>query len=154
MKPKLRTVLVTPVLPEPLAPLKELAYNLAWDWMPEIASLFRRMDPRLWEATGNNPVALLGQIDQRRLTELAADIGFIAHLGRAREVLARYVAEAKWFQTEHWEDASLTVAYFSAEFGITGCLPIYSGGLGVLAGDHLKSASDLGVPLVGVGLLY
>jgi glycogen phosphorylase len=154
MKPKLRTVLVTPVLPEPLGPLKELAYNVAWDWMPEIASLFRRIDPRLWESTGHNPVAMLGQIDQRRLTDLASDIGFIAHLGRAKDMLDRYRAEPKWFQTEHWDNANLSIAYFSAEFGLTGCLPIYSGGLGVLAGDHLKSASDLGLPLVGIGLLY
>jgi starch phosphorylase len=154
MKPKLRTVLVTPILPEPLTPLRELAYNMAWDWMPEIASLWRRIDPRLWEATGQNPVAMLGQVDQRRLIELSADIGFIAHLGRAKEMLARYKAEPKWFQTEHWEDSDLTIAYFSAEFGVAGCLPIYSGGLGVLAGDHMKSASDLGVPLVGIGLLY
>lgn len=154
MKPKLRTVVVTPVLPEPLAPLKELAFNLCWDWMPEISSLFRRIDPQLWESTSHNPVALLGSVDQKRLWELAADIGFIAHLGRAHEMLTQYKAEPRWFQTEHWEDADLSIAYFSAEFGVVGCLPIYSGGLGVLAGDHLKSASDLGVPLVGIGLLY
>jgi starch phosphorylase len=154
MKPKLRTVLVSPVLPEKLAPLRELAYNMAWDWMPETASLFRRIDAKLWETTGQNPVALLGQVDQRRLMELSGDLGFLAHLGRAKEMLERYRAEPRWFQTEHWEDSDLTVAYFSAEFGLAGCLPIYSGGLGVLAGDHLKSASDLGVPLVGIGLLY
>lgn len=154
MKPKLRTVQVTPVLPEPLKPLEELAYNLYWDWMPEIASLFNRVDPDLWERTGRNPIALLGQVDQRRLETLASDIGFLAHLGRAKELLARYKVEPRWYQTEHVENSNLTVAYFSAEFGLTGCLPIYSGGLGILAGDHLKSASDLGIPLVGVGLLY
>lgn len=154
MKPKLRTVVVTPVLPEALQSLKELAYNLAWDWMPDIVSLFRRIDPKLWEGTGHNPVALLGQVDQRRLDELASDIGFIAHLARARESLVRYRSEPRWFQTEHAAERDLTVAYFSAEFGVAECLPIYSGGLGILAGDHLKSASDLGVPLVGIGLLY
>jgi starch phosphorylase len=154
MKPKLRTVQVTPVLPEPLKALESLAYNLYWDWMPEIASLFHRVDPDLWDRAGHNPVALLGQVDQRRLEALAVDIGFLAHLGRARELLARYKVEPRWFQTERVEDSDIRVAYFSAEFGLTGCLPIYSGGLGILAGDHLKSASDLGVPLVGIGLLY
>jgi starch phosphorylase len=154
MKPKLRTVQVTPVLPEALEALEELAYNLCWDWMPEIASLFHRVDPDLWERSGRNPVALLGQVDQRRLEALSSDIGFLAHLGRARELLARYKVEPRWFQTEHVESSNIRIAYFSAEFGLTGCLPIYSGGLGILAGDHLKSASDLGLPLVGVGLLY
>ncbi|MCK6547849.1 alpha-glucan family phosphorylase [Myxococcota bacterium] len=153
MKPKLRTVVVTPTLPEPLVPLRELAYNLFWDWQPEISSLFRRLDPKLWEQTGHNPVALLGQIDQRRLEQLAGDIGFLAHLSRAHELLRRYKTEPRWFQTQHGSE-DLQVAYFSAEFGLAGCMPIYSGGLGVLAGDHLKSASDLGVPLTGVGLLY
>src|SRR5688572_2837573 len=123
MKPKLRTVMVTPVLPQPLAPLRELAYNLYWDWMPEIAALFRRIDPQLWASTGENPIALLGQVDQRRLDHLAADIGFLAHLGRASEALQRYRAEPRWFQEHHWEDSDLTVAYFSAEFGLAGCLP-------------------------------
>src|SRR5688572_12950761 len=154
MKPKLRTVQVTPVLPEPLKALEKLAYNIYWDWMPEIASLFHRVDPELWERTGQNPVALLGQVDQNRLEQLATDIGFLAHLGRARELLARYKVEPRWFQTERVGDSDITIAYFSAEFGLTGCLPIYSGGLGILAGDHLKSASDLGLPLVGIGLLY
>lgn len=154
MKPKLRTVLVTPVLPESLQPLQRLARNIYWDWQPEIADLFRRMDPQLWESSGQNPIIMLGQIDQHRLEHLSTDIGFLAHLKRASELLERYCTEPRWFQTEHGDDKELTVAYFSAEFGLTGCLPIYSGGLGVLAGDHLKSASDLGVPLVGVGLLY
>lgn len=154
MKPKLRSVLVSPTLPEPVESLRELAYNLSWDWMPEIASLFRRIDPNLWESTGNNPVAMLGLVDQRRLAKLSTDIGFLAHLGRATDMLERYRTDPRWFQSVHSEDSDLSVAYFSAEFGITGCMPIYSGGLGILAGDHLKSASDLGVPLVGVGLLY
>ena len=154
MKPKLRTVQVTPVLPEPLKPLKALAYNLYWDWTPEIASLFARVDPELWERSGQNPIVVLGQVDQHRLEALSSDIGFLSHLGRAKEMLARYQVEPRWFQTEHVSHADIKVAYFSAEFGLTGCVPIYSGGLGLLAGDHLKSASDLGVPLVGVGLLY
>lgn len=154
MQPKLRTVLVTPVLPDVLEPLKELAYNLYFDWQPEIADLFRRMDPALWESTQQNPIAMLGQVDQNRLQYLASDIGFLSHLTKAAEMLARYKDEPRWFQNKYGDEIDLTVAYFSAEFGLTGCLPIYSGGLGVLAGDHLKSASDLGVPLTGIGLLY
>ncbi|MEO1235087.1 MAG: alpha-glucan family phosphorylase, partial [Myxococcota bacterium] len=94
------------------------------------------------------------QIPIERLRELSADVGFLSHLGRAEELLDRYLESPRWYQTEKVEHSKLRVAYFSAEFGLTGCLPIYSGGLGVLAGDHLKSASDLGVPLIGVGLLY
>lgn len=154
MKPKLRTVQVSPVLPSALESLRTLAYNLQWDWLPDTAQLFRRIDPELWERTGENPAALLGQVSQSRLQDLAADVGFLSHLGRARESLERYLQSARWFQTENVGHSDIRVAYFSAEFGLTGCLPIYSGGLGVLAGDHLKSASDLGVPLVGVGLLY
>ncbi|MEQ9501611.1 MAG: alpha-glucan family phosphorylase [Deltaproteobacteria bacterium] len=154
MKPKLFTVQVTPVLPKPLLPLEHLAYNLYWDWTPEIAELFARVDPVLWKETGNNPVALLGQVDQKRLEALSSDIGFLAHLGRATEMLDRYLNEPRWFQLEHLDHQAVRIGYFSAEFGLASCLPIYSGGLGILAGDHLKSASDLGIPLVGIGLLY
>lgn len=154
MKPKLRTVQVSPVLPPSLEPLRKLAYNLYWDWVPDIAQLFQRIDGELWERTGNNPAALLGQVGQGRLEELASDLGFLAHLGRAAETLEHYLNAPRWYQTERTAYSDIRVAYFSAEYGLTGCLPIYSGGLGVLAGDHLKSASDLGVPLVGVGLLY
>ncbi len=154
MKPKLRTVQVSPVLPKPLEALHTLAFNLHWDWNPEISSLFSRVDPELWERTSRNPVALLGLVDQRRLESLTSDIGFMAHLGRAKETLEQYMQGPRWFQTEHVGHSNIRVAYFSAEFGLASCLPIYSGGLGLLAGDHLKSASDLGIPLVGVGLLY
>ncbi len=154
MNPHLKFVEVRPVLPEPLAGLEKLARNLLWDWTPEIRFLFHRVDPELWEASGHNPVALLGRVPQPRLDELATDVGFLSQLGRANERLDQYLASPAWFQTEHMDHASIRIGYFSAEFGLTACLPIYSGGLGVLAGDHLKSASDLGLPLVGVGLLY
>ena len=154
MKPKLRTVKVSPVLPAALEPLRSLAYNIYWDWVPDIAQLFQRIDPELWERSAENPAYMLGQVSQARLKELSADLGFLSHLGRAKENLDTYLKSARWFQTERVDSSDIRVAYFSAEFGLTGCLPIYSGGLGVLAGDHLKSASDLGVPLVGVGLLY
>ena len=154
MKPKLFTVQVKPVLPRPLEPLVPLAYNMFWCWTPEIEELFARIDPELWVQTSKNPVALLGQVDQARLESLAADIGFLAHLGRASELQERYLVEPRWFQTQHVEHAPIRIGYFSAEFGLASCVPIYSGGLGILAGDHLKSASDLGVPLIGIGLLY
>ncbi len=152
MKP-ISTYHVIPSLPANLEPLRELAYNLYWAWRPEIIELFRRIDRDLWEATGHNPVLLLGEVKQTRLDHLAEDEGFMAQLRRVHESFRNYLEETGYVQRGCTEQG-LVVAYFSAEFGLTECLPIYSGGLGILAGDHLKSASDLGVPLVGVGLLY
>lgn len=145
---------VVPHLPDNLIRLKELAFNLYWSWVGEIIQLFRRMDPNLWEITNHNPVKMLGMIDQSKLDYLAHNSSFLNHLDRAYSRYQNYMNEETWFQKNYSELKDLTIAYFSAEFGITECLPIYSGGLGILAGDHLKSASDLGIPLVGVGLLY
>lgn len=151
----LKTFRVTPRLPEPLAGLLDLAYNLRWSWDAETRALFRRIDRGLWETTGRNPVAMLGQVEQSRLTELVVDSGFMAHYERVLSSLREYLAETETaYQRLRTEQNGLMVAYFSAEFGITDCIPIYSGGLGVLAGDHLKAGSDFGLPLVGVGLLY
>ena len=117
--------------------------------------LFRRLDDTLWEETKHNPVRMLGMIDQRKLETSARDEGFLAHLDRVAADLDLYLAaKGTWFQKKADPGKTLQVAYFSAEFGVTECLSIFAGGLGVLAGDHLKSASDLGVPLVGLGLLY
>ncbi|WP_017325356.1 alpha-glucan family phosphorylase [Synechococcus sp. PCC 7336] len=152
----LRTFRIAPYLPQPLEALRELAYNLHFSWNVETRRLFRRMQPQLWETSQHNPVQLLGQIDQARLDELAGDEGFLAHMERASQQLHTYLAAPTWYQ-KHRQDGAVEgecFAYFSAEFGLADCLPIYSGGLGILAGDHLKSASDLGLPLVGVGLLY
>ncbi|MBI4820597.1 MAG: alpha-glucan family phosphorylase [Deltaproteobacteria bacterium] len=154
MKPKLRTIRVSPDLPQALYGLENLALNLYWDWNPDIASLFARVDPELWDSTGQNPTLLLGQVSQARLQQLSTDRAFLSHLARAVASLERYKNEARWFQQAHKDLQDVRIAYFCAEFGITGCMPIYSGGLGILAGDHLKSASDLGLPLVGVGILY
>jgi glycogen phosphorylase len=154
MELHLRKVRVSPKLSAALEPLHSLAYNLYWDWNADLAALFHRLDPQLWEETSRNPVALLGLVEQERLEAAARDIDFLAHLQRAQSTFHSYMTEPRWFQEAHADDGDFTVAYFSAEFGLASCLPIYSGGLGVLAGDHLKSASDLGVPLVGVGLLY
>ncbi len=143
-------------LPEKLQSLRDLASNLYWSWDVEVLELFRRMDPQLWESSRHNPVLILQTIDQKALEALASDDGFLGHLDRVNEVVSKYINEKKtWFSKTHGEvPDNFKVAYFSAEFGITECIPTYSGGLGILAGDHVKSASDLGIPLVGVGLMY
>jgi starch phosphorylase len=137
--------------------MRGLARNLWWAWNEEATELFRRLDGDLWESTGHNPVLLLGRIDQAQLEAAAQDAGFVAHLERVAQDFKEYLANpATWF-AQTFQDRAATgarIAYFSAEFGLTECLSIFAGGLGLLAGDHLKSASDLGLPLVGVGLLY
>lgn len=154
MKP-IRTFTIVPSLPAPLEPLRKLAYNLRWAWDHETIELFRRLDSDLWEASNHNPVLLLGSIDQGQLAAAATDSGFLAHLERVSENLDAYMnSESDWFRRAHGAAESVLFAYFSAEFGLTECLSIFAGGLGALAGDHLKSASDLGIPIVGVGLLY
>jgi len=181
MKP-IGTFTVIPSLPASLERLRGLAHNLRWAWDHDTIELFRRLDSDLWETTGHNPVLMLGAIDQAQLETAAADEGFLAHLERVTRGFDAYTAgESTWFRRIHGTtdlsggaegqrdggkvpstpphlrtSAPLPrfVAYFSAEFGLTECLSIFAGGLGVLAGDHLKSSSDLGLPLVGVGLLY
>ncbi|MGH7445221.1 MAG: alpha-glucan family phosphorylase, partial [Longimicrobiales bacterium] len=137
-----------------LQPLRSLASNLRWSWHSSTRALFERMEPTLWAATRHNPVRVLGEVSRARLEALAADPAYVAAVAAAADDLERYLAEPEtWFRRTH-PDARERIAYFSAEFGLAECLKIYSGGLGVLAGDHLKSASDLGVPLVAVGLMY
>ncbi|MEU1072528.1 MULTISPECIES: alpha-glucan family phosphorylase [unclassified Streptomyces] len=149
----IRRFTVRPVLPEPLRPLSELARNLRWSWHPETRELFRSVDPEGWRAAGEDPVRLLGSVSAARLAALAEDRRFVRSLTACADDLADYLGGRRWYQ-EQPEGLPHAVAYFSPEFGITAALPQYSGGLGILAGDHLKSASDLGVPLIGVGLLY
>ncbi len=154
MRP-IRTFNVIPALPPRLEQLRELAYNLRWSWDWETLELFRRLDLDLWESSGHNPVRMLGMIRQETLDEAANDDSFLSHLSRVSEHFDEYVNSKKtWYRRTFPRSDLPTIAYFSMEFGISEALPNYSGGLGVLAGDHLKSASDLGVPLVGVGLLY
>jgi starch phosphorylase len=154
MKP-VRVFRVTPSLPAPLEGIRTLAYNLRWAWDHNTIELFRRLDSDLWESTGHNPVRMLGAISQTQLEAAAKDESFLAHLERTVQELEQYLTgESTWYRHTSGNPDGLLVAYFSAEFGLTECLSIFAGGLGVLAGDHLKSASDLGVPLVGVGLLY
>ncbi len=145
---------VVPSLSGELAALQRIAYNLWWCWEPDALALFRRLDPDLWTSTHHNPVEMLGILQQTTLESLKLDEGFMAHLQMVDEKLTSYLDEKTWFDTEYSGDSELKVAYFSMEFGLHESLPVYSGGLGILAGDHLKSASDLGIPLVGVGLLY
>lgn len=151
------TVNVVPKIPKALKRLEDLAYNLRWAWDFETVKLFRRLDPDLWETTGRNPVGLLGLVSQQRLDEVQKDPAFMAHFTRTLEAFDAYMNDKNtWFKNNYGQDKqeNPVFAYFSTEFGLTECLANYSGGLGVLSGDHLKSASDLDLPLVGVGLLY
>ena len=150
----IRRFTVRTVLPASLGALEELASNLRWSWHLPTRRLFEQIDPAEWVASEYDPIALLGAVEPSRLTELADDSAFVA---RANELLAdlhTYLTEPRWYQQNTTESAPKSIGYFSPEFGIAAALPQYSGGLGILAGDHLKSASDLGVPIIGVGLFY
>ncbi|MEV7022116.1 alpha-glucan family phosphorylase [Kitasatospora sp. NPDC093558] len=152
----IRRFTVRTVLPEQLQPLHELALNLRWSWHPETRDLFRSVDPEVWAATGEDPVRLLGEVPAARLAALAADRRFLRRLGDLADDLRDYLTGPRWYQAQEAAGTPLpaAVAYFSPEYGIAAALPQYSGGLGILAGDHLKAASDLGVPIIGVGLFY
>jgi starch phosphorylase len=158
LTPNIKTFQVFPDVPAPLQPLLEMANNLWWVWHPDAAELFRRLDRNLWEEVNHNPVKLLGIIDQKRLLEMAANDGYMAQLSRVYDAFKYHLKETGWFAKSHAAVAAqkkpLLAAYFSAEFGLHESLPVYSGGLGILAGDHLKSASEIGLPLVAMGLLY
>jgi starch phosphorylase len=154
MKP-VQVFTVVPSLPPSLERLRALAYNLRWAWDHGTIELFRRLDSDLWESTGHNPVRMLGTISQAQLDAAAHDESYLAQLDRTARELDDYLsAESTWYHRSYGQTDGMSVAYFSAEFGLTECLSIFAGGLGVLAGDHLKSASNLGLPLTGIGLLY
>jgi starch phosphorylase len=159
----LRSFTVRPRLPEALAPLDALASNLRWSWDRPTRQLFASIDPTAWDEGGHDPRRVLASATPERLEELAGDADFLERLRAAATALEEYTSLPRWFErTAGAADAPAgatsldggVVAYFSPEFGISEAVPQYSGGLGVLAGDHLKSASDLGVPLVAVGLFY
>ncbi|PWW55454.1 alpha-glucan family phosphorylase [Actinokineospora spheciospongiae] len=145
-------------LPAALADLGTLATNLRWTWHPPTQDLFAAVDQAIWERVGGDPLHLLAQVPAERLEVLATDDAFLARVAEVADDLRRYLREPRWYQHRAAELNGTrmpdSIAYFSMEFGVTEALPNYSGGLGVLAGDHLKAASDLGVPLIGVGLLY
>jgi starch phosphorylase len=182
----IRRFTVRAALPESLAPLRDLTLNLRWSWHAETRELFAAVDPAGWEASGHDPVALLGEVPPAQLESLGSDQAFLRRLDDAAADLHQYLSGPRWYQLNAGaglgqptgvgpghatgaglgqagsasgvdpaaEQAPSAIAYFSPEYGITEALPQYSGGLGILAGDHLKAASDLGVPLIGVGLLY
>ena len=148
----IRRFTVRTVLPGELAARGELVQNLRWSWHPETIDLFAEVDPETRERVRHDPVALLGAVEADRLAELARDRRFLRRLADAADDLREYMTAPRWYQT--LPGAPAAVGYFSPEYGIAAALPQYSGGLGILAGDHLKAASDLGVPILGVGLLY
>ncbi|MBP2676541.1 MAG: alpha-glucan phosphorylase, partial [Deltaproteobacteria bacterium] len=145
---------VRPNIPKELVPLQEIAGNLWFSWNWEAVQLFIRLSATLWEKSYQNPVQMLGTVPQADLLAAAKDESFVANVERVYSSFQQYMKSPSWFSEAHGAEAGFQTAYFSCEYGIDEGLPIYSGGLGVLSGDHLKSASDLGVPLVGVGLLY
>ncbi len=154
----LRRFTVRAHLPQRLAALGELAANLRWSWHGPTQDVFAQLDPELWVRVGRDPVRMLGEVDADRLDEWAADPDYQAAVDAAEADLRDYLTRPRWFgehiAAEPESPAPRGIAYFSMEFGVTEVLPNYSGGLGILAGDHLKAASDLGLPLIGVGLLY
>ncbi|MEZ0385257.1 alpha-glucan family phosphorylase [Mycobacterium sp. pW045] len=152
----LRRFTVRAHLPDRLRALEQLSMNLRWSWDQPTQELFATIDPELWAGCGRDPVALLGAVSPARLDELAADEAFTGRLETLSADLDEYLTQPRWYQQQQEAGATLpaAIAYFSMEFGVAEALPNYSGGLGILAGDHLKSASDLGVPLIAVGLYY
>lgn len=152
----LRRFTVRAHLPDRLVALERLSMNLRWSWEQPTRDLFATVDPGLWEQCGHDPVALLGAVSPARLGELAGDDAFAARLDEVAADLDDYLSRPMWYQHRLDRGAVLPsgIAYFSMEFGVAEALPNYSGGLGILAGDHLKSASDLGLPLIAVGLYY
>ncbi len=147
---------VFPALPERLARLYSLAYNLWWTWHPQAQALYRAIDPQVWAATNHNAIRTLSEVRPSRLQALVNDAAFVAAYDATVAAFDAYMAGAAqtWYEQAHDHVMPGPVAYFSAEFGLHESLPIYSGGLSILAGDHNKEASDLGLPFVGVGFLY
>ena len=142
-------------IPEKIKRLGELAYNLWWVWNPGGLRLYPTLDRRLWEKTNHNPIAFLHQIDKQKLKDAANDRYFLEEYNRVMAEFDNYMAgENTWFEQQHPELVERQIAYFSFEFGLHESMPFYAGGLGILAGDHLKEASDLGIPIVGVGFIY
>jgi starch phosphorylase len=154
----LRRLTVRAKFPPQLEPLADIVNNLRWSWHPDSQDLFESVDPRLWRACNGDAGKMLGEVSGERLAELTQDRKFLRRLGDVGDDLRDYLTAPRWYQgraeAPDGKRLPACIGYFSPEFGITEVLPQYSGGLGVLAGDHLKAASDLGVPIIGVGLLY
>jgi glycogen phosphorylase len=155
----IREFVVRPALPPHLSRMSELAYNILWAWEPAIRALFRRLDPTLWKESGYNPVVMLGRVSQNTLERAATDPRYIAQYHLACQRFDAHMRSdtgesPKIGESSEPHTDGKLIAYFSAEYGLTECMPVYSGGLGVLSGDHMKASSDLNLPLVGVALLY
>ena len=148
-------ITVNPQLPKRIDKLQEVANNLWWSWNTEFLRLFQKIDRDLWEESNKNPVKFLKRVDQDKLEAASQNIEFLKEYDRVIDNFEAYInSKNTWFSREFPKNKKDLIAYFSAEYGLDQTLPIYSGGLGILSGDHLKSASDLGIPLVAVGLLY
>ena len=148
-------ITVNPQLPKRIEKLSEIANNLWWSWNTEFLRLFRKIDKDLWEKSGKNPIKFLKEVSQEKLETASKDIIFLHEYDKNVENFESYMeSKDTWFANKYPENKKDLIAYFSAEYGLDETIPIYSGGLGILSGDHLKSASDLGIPLVAVGLLY
>ena len=148
-------ITVTPQLPERINKLPEIAENLWWAWNTDFLKLFKKMDIDLWESVNKNPVKFLKLVSQEKLEAMAEDPEFLKEYDKFVNNFEDYMnSKNTWFKKNYPENKNDLIAYFSAEYGLDQILPIYSGGLGMLSGDHLKSASDLGIPLVAIGLLY
>ena len=150
---RILTYQVYPSIPEPLSFLEVLSRNLWWCWKPDAQSLFRRIDPQLWKEAKASPIYLLSNVSQKRLDQLAVDDSYLAHLERVKDRFTKRVIENVEPSRTIYEQIG-PVAYFSMEFGIHESIPIFAGGLGVLAGDYLKAASNMALPIIGIGLLY
>jgi starch phosphorylase len=148
-------ITVTAVIPQKLARLNDIAYNLWWSWNSEAIDLYREIDLALWEKLGKNPVRFMQEVSQKKLEQKLNDADYIKRYDEVVASFDRYMAETDtWFNKNFPEEKGHRIAYFSAEYGLNEVLPIYSGGLGVLSGDHCKSASDLGLPFTAIGLFY
>ena len=148
-------ITVNPQLPKRISKLATVANNLWWSWNTEFLRLFQRIDMDLWEQSNKNPVKFLKHVSQEKLEDAAKDVTFLKEYDKIVEEFEDYMnSKNTWFSKNYPEEKGDLIAYFSAEYGLDQTIPIYSGGLGILSGDHLKSASDLGIPLVAVGLLY
>jgi len=151
---RVKQFLVLPKLPERIIALQELAQNIWYSWNWDLVKLFIRLDPEMWEKCYQNPVEMLSKLSQETLLKAAADDGFVASLDRVYQKYQDYLSKKRWFESNYPENKDKTISYFSLEYGLDTGLPVYSGGLGVLSGDTLKSASDIGLPMVATGLLY
>lgn len=146
---------VVPKLPERIKGIQEIAENLWWCWNTESLKLFKKIDKELWERLEKNPIKFLKQISQTKLEEVAKDEEFLREYNKVYLDFKGYMENNNTYYMNNYEKyKNKCIAYFSAEYGLDETMPLYSGGLGILSGDHLKSASDLGIPLVGIGLMY